>query len=128
MTIHEAAPVGLVRARPGIRRIGDDDLRWALAEGWKDFRARRGDIIFLALIYTIVGLIAADAIVNSRLLPMLFPLVAGLSIMGPAVASGFYEIARRREAGLDSTWGHFLDPVRGRSFTPLAVLTAGSAL
>jgi uncharacterized membrane protein len=65
---------------------------------------------------------------NDRLLPLFFPLVAGLSIFGPAVAAGFYEIARRRELGLDSSWLHFFDPLRGRSRATLAMLTAGLAV
>ena len=59
---------------------------------------------------------------------MFFPLVAGLSILGPAVASGFYEIARRREAGLEAGWRHFLDPMLGRGRAGLAILTAGLAV
>jgi uncharacterized membrane protein len=112
-------------ARPRIRRIGEADLRWALSEGWKDFKAKRGDLIVLALIYPVVGLMAAALSFNSENLAMVFPLVAGLSILGPAVASGFYELARRREAGLESGWRHFLDPVRGRSRAGLAIMTVG---
>jgi uncharacterized membrane protein len=115
-------------AAPRIRRIGQDDLNWALAQGWSDFKDRRGDMIVLALIYPIVGLVAAALAFNARLLPMIFPLVAGLSILGPAVASGFYELARRREAGLETSWIHFLDPLRERSRLPLAMLTAGLAV
>ena len=72
------------------------DLDWALSEGWKDFKAERGDIVVLAVIYPLVGLIAAAAAFNAQVLPLFFPLIAGLTILGPAVASGFYEIARRR--------------------------------
>jgi len=114
--------------RPHVRRIKEADLRWALAEGWKDFREKRGDVIVLALIYPLVGLIAALMAFNGKLLPILFPLVAGLSILGPAVASGFYEIARRREAGLEASWRHFLDPLRRPGRGGLAVLTAGLAV
>jgi uncharacterized membrane protein len=111
--------------RPQIRLISEADLNWALSEGWKDFQEKRGDLVVLALIYPVVGLIAAAAALDQMLLPMFFPLVAGLSLLGPAVASGFYELARRREAGLDSSWMHFVDPLSGRSRTSLAVLTAG---
>jgi uncharacterized membrane protein len=110
---------------PKIRRINQSDLNWALATGWKDFKEKRGDVFFLALIYPIVGFFTAAVAFNDRLLPLFFPLVAGMSILGPAVASGFYELARRRESGLESTWVHFLDPLRGRSRIPLAALTAG---
>ncbi len=108
---------------PGIRRIRQRDLGQALAEGWRDFTAMRGEILFLALLYPLLGFLAAAAAANARLLPLFFPLVAGLSVMGPALASGFYEMARRRQAGLSSNWRHFLDPLKGRSRSGLTVLT-----
>src|SRR5271168_4231706 len=106
-----------------IRRIGASDLDWALAEGWKDFRDKRGDILVLALLYPVIGFVAAAITIDNRLLPLFFPLVAGVSILGPAAASGFYEIARRREAGLDASWIHFLDPLRGANRYSLEILT-----
>jgi uncharacterized membrane protein len=118
-----APPVGVSPAK--VRRIGEADLKWALAEGWRDFRARRGDFILLPLVYPLAGFMAFALALNQSLLPMLFPAVAGLSILGPAVAAGFYELARRREAGLDSSWAHFVDPLKGRSRVGLAVLTLG---
>jgi uncharacterized membrane protein len=113
---------------PDIRRIGASDLDWALREGWKDFREKRGDLLFIGILYPVICLVAVVVTFNDPLLPLLFPLVAGLSIAGPAVASGFYELARRREEGRDSSWWHFLDPLNGRSRLPLAALTAGLAI
>jgi uncharacterized membrane protein len=113
---------------PEIRQIDTSDLSWALREGWKDFLAKRGDLIVIGLLYPIICLVAAVVTLNDPLLPLFFPLVAGLSIAGPAVASGFYELARRREEGRDSSWWHFLDPLNGRSRAPLAVLTFGLAV
>ncbi len=110
---------------PEVRRIGSDDLRWALAEGWKDFTAKRGDLIFAGLLYPVICFVAVLVTFNAPLLPLFFPLVAGISIAGPAVASGFYELARRREEGADQSWWHFFDPLRGRSRTPLLTLTVG---
>ena len=113
---------------PDVRRIGTSDLDWALKEGWKDFTAKRGDILLIGVLYPLVCLIAVVLTFNNRLLPLLFPLVAGISIAGPAVASGFYELARRREEGTDSSWWHFLDPLKGRSREPLLSLTIGLAI
>ncbi|TKD52208.1 DUF2189 domain-containing protein [Sphingomonas baiyangensis] len=115
-------------ARHGVNRISSADLRWALDEGWKDFREKRGDLLFIGLIYPAVCLFAVALAMNESLLPLLFPAIAGLSIAGPAVAAGFYELARRREEGLDSGWSHFLDPLKGRSRTPIAALTLGLAI
>ncbi|PTS86555.1 hypothetical protein DBR17_06975 [Sphingomonas sp. HMWF008] len=127
MTRLQATAPSLPADLPEIRRIGTQDLNWALAEGWKDFQAKRGDLIFLGLLYPIVCGMAVALAFNEPLLPLLFPLVAGLSIAGPAVASGFYELARRREEGRDSSWWHFVDPLGGRSRWPLAALTLGLA-
>ena len=67
-----------------IRRIGTADLNWALSEGWQDFRAKRGDLIFIGLLYPLICLVAIVVTFNDPLLPLFFPLVAGLSIAGPA--------------------------------------------
>jgi uncharacterized membrane protein len=108
-----------------VRKITTADLDWALREGWSDFQAKRGDLIFVALLYPAIGLIAAAFALNDAALPLVFPFAAGLSIFGPAAASGFYELARRREAGLDSTWQHFFDPMRGRKGSTILMLTTG---
>ena len=128
MTILPSTTATLAAQHPRTRRIGQRDLNWALSEGWSDFRQKRGDLILLALIYPLVSYVVVIVSFNERLLPMVFPLVAGLSILGPAVASGFYELARRREGGLDSSWMHFLDPLNGRNRLGLGVLTAGLAV
>jgi uncharacterized membrane protein len=123
-----AMPMPTTHPAPGVRKIAQSDLNWALAEGWKDFQEKRGDLILLALIYPIVAFMAAAIAYNGRLFAMFFPLVAGLSILGPAVASGFYELARRREEGLDSGWLHFFDPMNGRGRIELSILTGGLAI
>ncbi|HEV2365222.1 MAG TPA: DUF2189 domain-containing protein [Caulobacteraceae bacterium] len=123
MTIH-SIPWAAGAETPAVRRITTADLDWALAQGWKDFIAKRGDVVLIALIYPFIGFAAAAASLNERaLLPMFFPLVAGLSILGPALASGFYEIARRRDAGLDASWRHFFDPLGRRGRWSLRTLT-----
>ena len=42
-----------------VRKITSADLDWALREGWSDFQAKRGDLVFVALLYPAIGLIAA---------------------------------------------------------------------
>ena len=95
-----------------VRRIHTSDLRAALAEGWRDFEEKRGDIVVVGFIYPVIGLIVGALALNDQLVPLAFPLCAGLSLLGPAVAVGFYELARRRERGEESSWNHFLDAFR----------------
>jgi uncharacterized membrane protein len=121
---HRFALASLFR-RPDVRRISGTDLDWALAEGWNDFLEVRGDVILLAFIYPLVGFFSAAIAFNVQLLPLLFPLIAGISIAGPAVALGFYELGRRREAGLDGGWRRGFDAIRRRGRRGLALLTLG---
>lgn len=106
-----------------VRSLKSDDLRWALDQGWDDFKAKRGDLILLPFIYPVVGALAAVFAFNSQWFPLIFPLVGGFALVGPVAAAGFYELARRRELGIDSSWWHFLDPLKGRSRLPIALLT-----
>jgi uncharacterized membrane protein len=89
---------------PMVRRIGVADLRLALSRGIDDFLAIPTQLLFLGLIYPLVGLVAARAAWGGSLLPLLFPMVAGLSLMGPVAAIGIYELSRRREAGETVSW------------------------
>jgi uncharacterized membrane protein len=93
--------------------------------GWEDFKAMRGDILFVALIYPLVGLATAFLALGGLPLVLFFPLAAGLSLMGPLVAVGFYELARRREAGQESGWSHFFDPLRSPSMGSLLGIALG---
>jgi len=89
---------------PEVRRIGIADLRYAIARGLDDFLAAPTQLLFLGLLYPVIGFVAARAAWGGPLLPLLYPLLAGLTLMGPLVAIGLYEISRRREQGHAVSW------------------------
>ena len=92
-----------------VRKITNDDLRLSLRHGFEDFQAMRGDLVFAGLIYTFIGVAAVVMTTSAPLMPFFFPVVAGVALFGPVSAIGFYELARRRELGLESGWRHFFD-------------------
>ena len=94
---------------PVVRTIELKDLVTALAKGWEDFRAMPSHVIFLGLIYPAIGLLLFRAMHSFSLVPLLYPLAAGFALVGPFAAIGLYEISRRRELGLETTWGHAFD-------------------
>lgn len=107
-----------------VRTLSARDLNLSLREGWNDFLSMRGDLIFVGLLYPLVGAIAAAVALNYNVLQLFFPFAAGISLLGPIVAVGFYELARRREAGLKSNWSHFFDVIKRPSADQLAGVAA----
>ena len=110
-----------------VRKIGDADLKFALRAGWEDFLDMRGDIFIAGLVYTFIGLAAVVMTTSRPLIPFFFPVVAGVGLLGPVAAVGFYELAKRREAGEDIHWFNFLD-VRNRSTVDDMGIVAGLLL
>lgn len=105
-----------------VRRIGGSDLAAALRAGIDDFAHQPSQIVFLMLIYPIVGLFLARAVLGHDIAPLLFPLAAGFALLGPFAAVGLYEISRRREAGLDHGWRYAFDVLRSPSIGAIAML------
>jgi uncharacterized membrane protein len=124
-TIANSTPTASLKGKIPVRRITGADLNASLAEGWRDFMEMRGDIIFLMILYPLIGIVAAIATLGGPLLPLFLPIAAGIGLLGPMVAVGFYEMARRRESGLLANSAHFL-VVRERP--SLDVLAAVSGL
>jgi uncharacterized membrane protein len=89
---------------PVVRKIDFSDLTDALKKGLDDFLAAPTQLVFLAIIYPIVGLFLARLSFGYHVLPLLFPLVAGYALIGPFAAVGLYEMSRQREQGREISW------------------------
>ena len=82
-----------------VRRIKMIDLKDVLVKGFGDFGANRTDVMFLCIIYPIIGTVLARLAAGYEMLPLLFPLASGFALVGPVAAIGLYEMSRRREIG-----------------------------
>ena len=112
--LHSPAPV--------VCRIGVTDLRDVLARGVDDFGAYRTDVIFLCVIYPLVGLVLARLAFGYEMLPLVFPLASGFALVGPFAAVGLYEMSRQREMGIEVTWADAFGVVRSPSFGAIVLL------
>ena len=111
-----------------VRKITHEDLSISLRQGLDDFLTFRGDIVFAGLVYTMIGIAAVVLTTSKPLMPFFLPVVAGVGLLGPLAAVGFYELAKRRESGeTDLHWFNFLD-VRKRSSVDDMGIVAGLLL
>lgn len=111
---------------PDIRRISMSDLTDALRTGVEDFMEKPTHLVFIGIIYPLVGVVLATWTSGANALPLLFPLAAGFALIGPVAAIGLYEISRRREQGLDVSWRDALE-VRRSPALP-SILAVGALL
>ena len=117
--ITAAEPAGEM---PVVRHISTADLRDVLASGLDDFRAMPTHVVFLSLIYPVIGILLGRAAFGLELVPLLYPIATGFALVGPFAAIGLYELSRRREMGLDTSWKHAFDVVHSPSFPSILAL------
>jgi uncharacterized membrane protein len=105
-----------------VRRIAVRDVWEALAQGVQDFAAGRTDVIFLTVIYPVIGLVLARLAFGEEMLPLLFPLLSGFALVGPIAGIGLYEMSRRREQGAKISFLDAFGVVRAPAFGEIVVL------
>src|SRR5438034_8911659 len=98
-----------------IRKIQLSDLGEALHLGWEDFKAMPSHAVVVCVIYPVLGIALFRLVLGYSVLPLLFPLASGFALLGPFAAVGLYELSRRRELGLQSSWTNAFDVLRSPS-------------
>ena len=116
----------VTRSLPRVRAVTPRDLIEVLGKGVEDFRAMPTHIVFLSVIYPVVAVVIAWVTFKDDLLPLLYAMVTGFSLIGPFAAIGIYGLSRRREEGLDAAWNHAFDLPGAHSFR--AILALGLCL
>ncbi|MEO8882464.1 MAG: DUF2189 domain-containing protein [Devosia sp.] len=109
-------------AQPTIEKIHVSDLMAALRSGFDDFVQKPSHYIFLCLIYPVVGVVLAMWTSGNNALPLLYPLMSGFALLGSLAAIGLYEISRRREKGLDTSWRHAFEVLRSPAIPSIIVV------
>lgn len=107
---------------PAIRRITVADVFDALRRGFDDFWDKPSHYVFLCLIYPIVGVFLITWTSGGNALQLIFPLMSGFALLGPFFGIGLYEISRRREQNLDTSWKHAFDVRRSPAIPAMVVI------
>ena len=105
-----------------VRKISISDIFDALRKGWADFLEKPSHYVFVILIYPVIGVSLYFWASQSNLLQLVYPLVTGFALLGPIAAVGLYEISRRREIGLESSWDHAFDVLHSPALPAIAAV------
>lgn len=108
---------------PEIRTLTLEDLRIALRKGWADVMAFRSDVVFVCLLYPVIGGVLAVLAVQGNSLQLIFPTLSGFALAGPVAAVGLYEMSRRREKGEPTNWLAYLDVIKSPKFGGILILS-----
>lgn len=109
-------------APPEVRSIGIDDLRVALRKGMTDMARFRSDVMFVCLLYPLIGIVLVVMALRGDAVHLIFPVLSGFALLGPVAALGLYEISRRHERGERVTWLALVDVLRGPRFGAILAL------
>lgn len=107
---------------PRVRPLTLGDLGTALRLGLDDFAALRSDVVFICLLYPVIGGALAWVAFQHELLPLLFPLLSGFALIGPLAGVGLYQMSRQREAGADVSWATAFSILRSPALAPILAL------
>jgi uncharacterized membrane protein len=108
---------------PEVRSMTQADLREALRKGWDDVMSFRSDVMFVCLLYPVMGGLLLALAAQGNFIHLLFPVLTGFALLGPVAALGLYEMSRKREAGQPTNWLALLDVMKSPRFGRILMLS-----
>ena len=119
---HVMSGAGETAEFPAVRNIGPADLQDVLARGFDDFWTMPSHVVFISLMYPVIGVVLAGLTFGYNVLPLLYPLASGFALVGPLAAIGLYELSRRREHDLPTDWKYAFEVLRSPAIASIAAL------
>lgn len=107
---------------PATKTLSMSDIRASLSAGFSDFSRYRTDVMFIVLVYPVIGLALSVMAFNEALLPMIFPLAAGFLLLGPVAAIGLYQMSRKAETQTNVNWSTAFTVLQARNIGPVLAM------
>jgi len=106
----------------GVNKISTTDIWQSLLLGWKDFLQQPSHYFFTAILYPFMGFALYFWAAGENTLQLLFPMLTGLALLGPFVSLPLYEISRRLEKGLDTSWAEVFNVIKSSALPAILIL------
>ena len=106
----------------GVNKISITDVWWSLHLGWKDFLQQPSHYFFAITLYPFMGFVLYFWAVGENTIQLLFPMLTGFALLGPFVALFLYEVSRRLEKGLDTSWVGVFSVLKSPSIPAILIL------
>lgn len=104
-----------VRAKPEIKSLVTSDIFAALLAGVRDFQAAPVYGLFFGGVYVAGGWTMYLLLTLFGLPFLVYPMFICFAIVAPFIATGFYDVSRKRLNGDALSWSGVLSSVRGTS-------------
>ncbi len=93
---------------PVIRHIGFSDLRYAFAQGWRDYRAAPIFGLVIGGVFVAGGILIYFLLTAWESSWLILPIAVGFPLVGPFVVVGLYEVSHQLEDGNTPNWSGVL--------------------
>jgi uncharacterized membrane protein len=112
------------RSEIRVRQIALSEIVDALRMGIADFMEKPSHYAFVVLMYPIIGAMLFVVASRGNAFQLIYPLLTGFALLGPIAVLGLYEISRRRELGLDTSWSHAFEVYKSPAIPAIAAVGA----
>ena len=105
-----------------VNKISTTDIWWSLHLGWKDFLQQPSHYFFVITLYPFMGFVLYFWGSDQNTIQLLFPMLTGFALLGPFVALFLYEVSRRLEKGLDTSWATVFSVIKSPAIPAILIL------
>jgi uncharacterized membrane protein len=106
-----------------VNEIAVSDIWFSIRLGWRDFMQQPSHYFFAIILYPFIGIVLWLWASESNTVQLIFPMMTGFALLGPFIAIFLYEISRRLENGLDTSWGQIFLVIYSPAVRDISILS-----
>ncbi|MDG2405995.1 MAG: DUF2189 domain-containing protein [Paracoccaceae bacterium] len=106
-----------------VNEITVSDIWVSIQLGWRDFMHQPSHYFFAIILYPFIGIVLWLWASEVNTIQLVFPMMTGFALLGPFIAIFLYEISRRLENDLDTSWSKVFQVVHSPAIREILILS-----